>query len=50
MIDAIQLQVIERYVFMIALCWKDPVAYPPLNDGQYMNKKRVPVIEMRSDK
>lgn len=50
MIEAIQLQVIERYVLIIALYWKAPVARPPLNDGQYTNKKSVPVIEMRSDK
>ena len=37
-------EVKDKTVLTITLCWELPVARAPLNEGQNIQRKRVPII------
>lgn len=45
--EAMQLEIIENVVLTTIVCLIDPLANAPLNEGQYIQRKRVPIMAMR---
>lgn len=45
--DAMQLAIMENVVLITIRCRTEPLVKTPLNDGQYIQRKSVPIIAIR---